>query len=132
MLCTVQPSATIPADRAQRLLERAAPLLRLPTSPGRLPEVLPDGSGPSAALKTGLCCPITGRFFPYRNGVLDLLGDDLEKTLTQHTLDTPLTAWFPTSNGRYRHELATPSSIWPAGRATLPSSGPSGWDRRDW
>jgi len=46
---------------------------------------LPDGSG--------LVCPVTGRIFPYRSGILDMLGDGLEKTFTQHTLDTSLTAW---------------------------------------
>ncbi len=81
----VETPATIPADQSHRLLERAAPLLRLPTSPDRPPEVLPDGSA--------LRCPVTGRIFPYRDGVLDLLGDGLEKTFTQHTLDTSLTAW---------------------------------------
>ena len=66
-------------------LEGATPLLRLPTSPDQPPEVLPDG--------TGIRCPITGRTFSYRNGVLDLLGDGLQKTVTQHVLDTSLTAW---------------------------------------
>ena len=81
----VEIPAAMPADRARRLLERAAPLLRLPTAPDRPPKVLPDGSG--------LRCPVTGRTFPYRDGVLDLLGDSLEKTFTQHTLDTSFTAW---------------------------------------
>ncbi|TEU18683.1 MAG: methyltransferase domain-containing protein, partial [Anaerolineales bacterium] len=76
---------SILSDQALRLLERAALLLRFPTSPDRPPEVLSDGSG--------LRCPVTGRFFPYRGGVLDLLGDSLEKTFTQHTLDTSFTAW---------------------------------------
>ncbi len=67
------------------VLERAAPLLRLPTSPDQSPEVLSNG--------LGLCCPVTGRTFLYRDGILDLLGEDLKKTLTQHTLDTPFTAW---------------------------------------
>jgi len=83
---SVQVPAAMPSDRARLLLERAAPLLRLPTSLGRPPEVLPDGSG--------LRCPATGRIYPYRNGVLDVLGDSLEKTMTQHILDTPFTAWF--------------------------------------
>jgi ubiquinone/menaquinone biosynthesis C-methylase UbiE len=48
--------------------------------------VLPDGSG--------LRCPATSRIYPYRNGVLDLLGSGLEKTVAQHILDTPFTAWF--------------------------------------
>ena len=77
--------AAMPADRARQLLERAAPLLRLTTSPAQPPEVLPDGSG--------LRCPVTGKVFPYRGGILDLLGDGLEKTFTQHTLDTSFTAW---------------------------------------
>jgi ubiquinone/menaquinone biosynthesis C-methylase UbiE len=77
--------AALPADQARLLLERAVPLLRLPTSPDRPPEVLPDGSG--------LRCSATSTIYPYRNGVLDLLGDTLEKTATQHLLDTPLTAW---------------------------------------
>jgi ubiquinone/menaquinone biosynthesis C-methylase UbiE len=81
----VEIPAAMPADRARQLLERAAPLLRLPTSPAQPPEVLPDGSG--------LRCPVTGKVFPYRDGVLDLLGDGLEKTFTQHTLDTSFTAW---------------------------------------
>jgi ubiquinone/menaquinone biosynthesis C-methylase UbiE len=67
------------------VLERAAPLLRLSTSPDQPPEVLSDG--------LGLCCPVTGRTFLYRDGILDLLGEDLKKTPTQHTLDTPFTAW---------------------------------------
>jgi ubiquinone/menaquinone biosynthesis C-methylase UbiE len=81
----VQVPAAMPTDQAHRLLERAAPLLRLPTAPDRLPEVLSDGSG--------LRCLATGEIYPYRDGVLDLLGDGLEKTFTQHTLDTSFTAW---------------------------------------
>jgi ubiquinone/menaquinone biosynthesis C-methylase UbiE len=82
----VQVPAAMPTDQAHRLLERAAPLLRLPTSPDRPPKVLSDGSG--------LRCPATGEiYYPYRGGVLDLLGDSLEKTFTQHTLDTSFTAW---------------------------------------
>ena len=81
----VEIPAAMPANQARRLLECAAPLLRLPTSPDQPPEVLLDASG--------LRCPVTGRTFPYRDGILDLLSDGLEKTFTQHTLDTPLTAW---------------------------------------
>jgi ubiquinone/menaquinone biosynthesis C-methylase UbiE len=81
----VEIPIVMPTGRARQLLERAAPLLRLPTSPARPPEVLSDGSG--------LRCPVTGEVFPYRDGVLDLLGDSLEKTFTQHTLDTSFTAW---------------------------------------
>jgi ubiquinone/menaquinone biosynthesis C-methylase UbiE len=76
---------TVPAVQARCLLERITPLLRLPTAHDMPPQVLADGSG--------LRCPITERIFPYRNGVLDLLGDGLEKTFTQHILDTSLTAW---------------------------------------
>jgi ubiquinone/menaquinone biosynthesis C-methylase UbiE len=77
--------AALPAGQAQALLERAAPLLRLPTSPDRPPEVLPDGSG--------LRCPVTGRTFSYHNGVLDLLSTDQDKTFTQDFLDPSFTAW---------------------------------------
>jgi ubiquinone/menaquinone biosynthesis C-methylase UbiE len=70
---------------AYHLLSRAAPLLRLPTSPDQPPEVLSDGSG--------LRCPMTGRVFPYRNGVLDLLAQEVTLTDTQHVLNTPLSAW---------------------------------------
>ena len=73
-------------ERSRRLLEQVAPLLQLPTSPDRAPQVLPDG--------TGLRCPVTGRVYPYRSGILDLLDDDGQRTFAQKTLDTPLTAWF--------------------------------------
>lgn len=82
----VEVPAAMPASRARPLLERAVPLLRLPTSPDRPPGVLPDGSG--------LRCPDTNRIYPYRNGILDLLGHALEKTFAQHILDTSFTAWF--------------------------------------
>ena len=82
----METSTAMPVDQARCLLQRTAPLLRLPTSPAQPPEVLPDGSG--------LRCPVTGKTYPYRNGVLDLLGDGLDKTFTQHVLDTSLTAWF--------------------------------------
>lgn len=75
----------MPSAGTRSLLERAAPLLRLPTSPDLPPEVLPDGSG--------LRCPVTSRTYPYDKGVLDLLGSGPEKTLTQRALDTPFTAW---------------------------------------
>jgi len=81
-----QTAAAMPSDRARLLLERAVPLLRLPTSPDLPPEVLPDGSG--------LRCPITSRIYPYDNGILDLLGTGPEKTTAQRFLDTPFTAWF--------------------------------------
>jgi SAM-dependent methyltransferase len=72
-------------EHARRLLERAAPLLRLPSSKDRPPEVLPDGSG--------LRCPTTGTVYPYRDGILDLLPEQIALTDTQHLLNTPLTAW---------------------------------------
>lgn len=70
---------------AASLLQRAAPLLRLPTSPHVPPEVLPDGRG--------LRCTITGRTYPYAGGVLDLLPHAQPLTVTQRTLNTRLTAW---------------------------------------
>jgi ubiquinone/menaquinone biosynthesis C-methylase UbiE len=75
----------VPADEASHLRTRAAPLLRLPTSHDRQPEMLPDGSG--------LRCPATGRVYPYRGGVLDLLEKQHALTVTQKSLDTPFTAW---------------------------------------
>ena len=57
------------------LLEGATSLLRLPESPDQPPEVLPDG--------TGLRCSITGRSFPYRNGVQHILGERLLQAITQ-------------------------------------------------
>ncbi len=80
VLSAVEPSAS-----GQCLLERAAPLLRLPTSPEQPPEVLPEGAG--------LRCPVTGRVYPYRDGILYLLETAPDKTFTQHALDTPFTAW---------------------------------------
>lgn len=74
-------------DQAQRALERAAPLLRLPTCPDREPQVPRGEGGP------GLRCPATGLVYPYRRGVLDLLGGDLDLTLTQRSLNTGLTAF---------------------------------------
>ena len=73
------------ADDHRRLLERAAPLLRLPTSPDCPPEVLADGSG--------VRCRTTARVYPYREGVLDLLPGAVSLTETQHVLNTPITAW---------------------------------------
>lgn len=72
-------------EQAHRLLTRAAPLIRLPTAPDRIPEVLPDGRG--------LRCPGTGRVYPYRNGILDLLEHEPTLTETQHLLNTAFTAW---------------------------------------
>ncbi len=74
-----------PSDHGRRLLEQAAPLLRLPHSPQQPPEVLPDGSG--------LRCPVSGVFYPYHDGVLDLMGQGPDKTVTQQALDTRLSAW---------------------------------------
>ncbi|NBD35532.1 MAG: methyltransferase domain-containing protein [Chloroflexi bacterium] len=76
----------ISTAEAQKLLEQAAPLLRLPSSPDHEPEVLPDGAG--------LRCPVTGQILPYREGILWLLeGDERERTITQQALDTSLSAW---------------------------------------
>lgn len=90
----VERGVVVPVDQARQLLQRAAPFLRLPTSPNQPPEVLPDGSG--------LRCPETGRIFAYRSGILDLLDTGQEKTITQETLDTPLTAWF---YDRFREQI---------------------------
>ncbi len=73
------------AERAIRLLEHAAPLLRLPTSPTQIPEVMQDGSG--------LHCPETGRIYPYSNGVLNLLVKEPALTDTQQLLNTRFSAW---------------------------------------
>ncbi|MBN1874290.1 MAG: methyltransferase domain-containing protein [Anaerolineae bacterium] len=78
-------SPNISTEQSQRILERAAPLLRLPTSPEQPPEVLADNAG--------LRCPVTGRVYPYHDGVLHLLDEVQPKTVTQRTLDTPFTAW---------------------------------------
>ena len=85
----VQSVPAVPVARAQQLLKRAAPLLRLPMSLGQPPEVLAEG----APEGVGLRCPVTGRVYPYRNGVLHLLDATQPKTVTQKTLDTPFTAW---------------------------------------
>lgn len=85
----VEAPAAVPEAQARRLLERAAPLLRLPTCPDRAPEVLPVGSPEGC----GLRCPATGRVYPYRDGILYLLDVTQMKTFTQHFLDTPFTAW---------------------------------------
>jgi SAM-dependent methyltransferase len=73
-----------PSEVAWTLLSRAAPLLRLPTSPDHQPEVLDDASG--------LRCPTTGRVYPYRGGILDVLEREPELTITQRSLDTPLSS----------------------------------------
>ena len=80
---TQQPGVSI--EWPQRVLTRAAPLLRLPTAPDQPPEVLADGSG--------LRCPATGRIYPFHNGVLDLLPGEIVLTETQHVLNTPASAW---------------------------------------
>jgi len=67
------------------LLARAAPLIRLPDAPDHVPEVAGGGAG--------LRCPVTGRLFPLRAGVLQLLATDMRPTITQRSLDTALTAW---------------------------------------
>jgi ubiquinone/menaquinone biosynthesis C-methylase UbiE len=66
----------------QELLERAAPLLRLPGS-SVAPEVL-DG---------GLRCPESGKVFRLRDGVLDLLDPGFSPTVSQRSLDFRFTAW---------------------------------------
>lgn len=82
------------ARRAYDLLERAAPLLRLPTAPDLPPEVIPDGSS--------LRCPQTGRVYPYRNGILDVLEREPQFTETQRLLNTRVTAW---AYDRFRNAL---------------------------
>lgn len=82
----MSPSApNVSTEQPRRLLERAAPLIRLPTSPERTPEVLPDGGG--------LRCPVTGQVYPYREGILDLLPEAPELTPSQRVLTASLTAW---------------------------------------
>ena len=72
-------------ERAFNLLTKAAPLLRLPSSPDAPPEVLTDG--------TGLRCPATGRVYPYRGGVLDVLAPELALTFAQTFLTSKANAW---------------------------------------
>lgn len=91
--------ALTPAQ-ARALLERAAPLLRLPTALEAVPEVLPDGSG--------LRCPATGRVYPYRDGVLTLLAEEVALTETQKLLDTPFTAW---GYDRFREAMLLPLGL---------------------
>lgn len=81
----IQQPVDMSKTQAKHLLEQAAPLLRLPTSPEQPPEVLPEGAG--------LRCPVTGRVYPYRDGILYLLEATPDKTFTQQALDTPFTAW---------------------------------------
>jgi ubiquinone/menaquinone biosynthesis C-methylase UbiE/uncharacterized protein YbaR (Trm112 family) len=92
-----QQPVTRPADistrQVKRLLERAAPLLRLPTSPEQAPEVLADGAPSGAPSGVGLRCPVTGRVYPFRDGILYLMEATPNKTFTQQALDTPFTAW---------------------------------------
>ena len=75
----------IPPARSKRLLERAAPLIRLPSCPDEMPQVLPDGSG--------LRCRATGLIYPFEHGILDLLEPRVAKTFNQRVLDTALTSW---------------------------------------
>ena len=81
--------STVRTTQIVQLLERAAPLLRLPASPTRPPEVLvndaPDG--------IGLRCPLTRSVYPYRGGILDLLETVPNKTFTQRVLASSFTAW---------------------------------------
>ena len=68
------------------LLRRAATIVRVPSAPERVPDVLPDGSG--------LRCPVTGCIYPYRDGVLDVLREDeRERSLVQGAFETTLGAW---------------------------------------
>jgi len=69
----------------ERLLRRAAGLIRLPSAPEHTPEVCAGGNG--------LRCPTTDSEFPYRDGILDLLPHAGPRTLSQWSLDTALTAW---------------------------------------
>ena len=84
----------VPSERAKQLLDRVAPLLRLPGSPHRAPKVLQDGSG--------LRCLETDRIYPYLDGILDLLPGQHPKTFAQRSLDTPLTVW---AYDRFREAL---------------------------
>jgi ubiquinone/menaquinone biosynthesis C-methylase UbiE len=84
-LSSTTPVALTSVEGAASALQRAAPLLRLPTSPHVPPDVLPDGRG--------LRCTVTGQLYPYTNGVLDLLPHAQPLTVTQQTLNTRLTAW---------------------------------------
>ena len=70
-------------ETTRSLLVRAAAFVRLPDA--LAPEPTQDG--------TGLLCPKTGRVFRLRDGVLDLLGPDFEKTPAQKPLDVPVVAW---------------------------------------
>jgi ubiquinone/menaquinone biosynthesis C-methylase UbiE len=85
----IRHPAGMPETQARHLLTRAAPLLRLPTSPGQPPEVMAEG----APEGIGLRCPVTGRIYPYRDGILSLMDATPDKTFTQQALDTPFTAW---------------------------------------
>lgn len=67
------------------LLSRAAVYLRLPHSPHQPPEVLPDGSG--------LRCPVTGREYRLRDGVLNLLEQEIDLTASQKVLQIRGLAW---------------------------------------
>lgn len=69
----------------EHLLQRASALIRLPSSPEQIPEVMSGGSG--------LRCPVTGTEFAYRDGILELLPNDGPRTISQRSLDTTFTAW---------------------------------------
>jgi SAM-dependent methyltransferase len=73
-----------PSEATRCLLTRAVPYVRLAGSEDQAPEVLPDGSG--------LRCRVTGRVYPLREGVLDLLGSEPVLRKSQKILDTPWTA----------------------------------------
>jgi ubiquinone/menaquinone biosynthesis C-methylase UbiE len=72
-------------SRSESLLERAVPLIRLPSCRDQVPEVSRGGAG--------LRCPTSGTEFPYRHGMLDVLPEEGPKTLSQRSLDTAFTTW---------------------------------------
>jgi ubiquinone/menaquinone biosynthesis C-methylase UbiE len=76
--------STPPLD-VRSAIARAAPMLRLPTSPDRPPEVLTGGNG--------LRCSVSGRVYPYRGGVLNLLAEEPGLTTAQHLWNVPVAAW---------------------------------------
>lgn len=70
----------------QELLERAAPLLRLPGTSD-------SGDSTPEVVEGGFRCPSTGRVFLVRDGVLDLLDREFAPTLAQRALDSRPAAW---------------------------------------
>lgn len=82
---SMHAAVPVASEHTRALLLRAVPVLRLPTSPDREADVLPDG--------TGLRCVRTGQIYPVRDGILDLLADEPTLTETQQALNTHLTAW---------------------------------------